>query len=112
MPREKLVRTLLRVKFPSIKGTFEMFIWKITPTCAEMTRLASQSQDRRLTILQRVRIRLHFLICVWCKRYFQQLAAIRATARSCAEQEPANPESALSPEAKERIARAIDYESA
>jgi hypothetical protein len=84
-----------------------MLIWKITPSCAEMTKLASQSQDRRLTIPQRISIRLHFLICAWCKRYFKQMTVIRSAARDCGDHVPPDPDTSLSPEAKERITRAL-----
>jgi hypothetical protein len=83
------------------------FIARITPRCHDITRLLSQSMDRRLPLPTRLSIRLHFAICVWCKRYGQQLTIIRKLSHSI----PGGPEQmstgSLPEEARKRIKEAV-----
>jgi len=58
------------------------FVARITPPCHDITPLLSQSIDRQLPVRTPLAIRLHFEICVWCKRYGQQLEVIRNAGRS------------------------------
>jgi hypothetical protein len=82
-------------------------IWKITPTCADMTRLASESQDRQLSLYERARIRLHFLICVWCERYFKQLYFLRDAAKHSPGHLHEVETPGLTDDAKERMKRVL-----
>ncbi len=50
---------------------------RITPACKDMTRLLSESMDRSLPLMIRVTMRLHILICKWCKLYQHQLLFVR-----------------------------------
>jgi hypothetical protein len=45
--------------------------------CREVTRLVSQGEDRRLALGERVRLRLHFLYCLGCRRVARQLRFLR-----------------------------------
>ncbi len=47
------------------------------PTCAQVTRLVSESMDRQISLAERVKVLAHFLVCVWCRRYRDQLHLIR-----------------------------------
>lgn len=42
----------------------------------------SQSLERRLTVLERINLRLHLYVCAWCARYLKQLSLIREVARA------------------------------
>lgn len=53
------------------------FIASHTPRCRDITRLLSEAMDRKLPLRTRIGIRLHFTICVWCKRYGEQLKSLR-----------------------------------
>ena len=79
-----------------------------------MTRLLSDAMDRKLPFLIRARMRLHLLTCVLCERYKKQLHLIREALRNddakLSEEGDAH-RSCLSPEAKERIQRALDSHS-
>ena len=80
-----------------------LLIW-LTPPCREVVRWVSQDLDGQLTWHQRVRMHAHFLICALCKRYRQQLAALRTVLRSDPPQlSGGGNEQKLSPEAKEHI---------
>ncbi len=78
--------------------------------CAEVTRLASESLDRELSVLERFRLRIHFLMCVWCERYLLQVRFIRDAIRRYPERlenQENPPPASLPPEARERIKHAL-----
>ncbi|MCS6288095.1 MAG: zf-HC2 domain-containing protein [Nitrospira sp.] len=80
-------------------------------TCRDMSHLLSDGMDRTLPFHTRLRMRLHLLICVLCRRYKQQLALIRNVLRkngtTLIDDTRANAPG-LAPEAKARIQRALD----
>jgi hypothetical protein len=49
----------------------EFWLGRRLPTCEEILPVLSQSLERRLTLRERVTLRLHFLICVYCIRYLK-----------------------------------------
>src|SRR5258706_13443582 len=61
------------ISFQFLKQRSIVWVWNHTPTCAEMTRLASRSLDHPLSIKTRLTMWLHFPICVCCERYKKQL---------------------------------------
>jgi hypothetical protein len=83
------------------------FVASITPPCDDITRLLSQSIDRQLPVHTRLAIRLHFEICVWCKRYGQQLEVIRKASRSVSERAEQISQAFLPEEARKRIKEAV-----
>jgi len=46
-------------------------------TCKEATRLVSEGLDRRLGVAERVRLRLHLLVCDGCAAFSRQAAFLR-----------------------------------
>lgn len=50
---------------------------KIRRTCQDVTRLVMQSQDRRLALVERVSLWLHWLACGSCRHFRQQQALMR-----------------------------------
>ena len=46
-------------------------------SCKESSRLLSQGEDRRLGLLERVKLRLHLRACDACNRFARQLAVMR-----------------------------------
>jgi hypothetical protein len=78
-------------------------------SCKETSQLVSQSLDRRLTLAERFGVRLHLFICKACGLFTKQMDLIRAHCepgrRSPEEMELTG--EALSPEARERIARKL-----
>ncbi len=46
-------------------------------TCQEATRLVLQSEDRALRTSERLRLRLHMVICKACPRFVQQVQLMR-----------------------------------
>ena len=54
-------------------------------TCRETTRLVSQGLDRELEFGERVALRLHFAMCLGCRRASRQMAFLRRAVRELAE---------------------------
>jgi hypothetical protein len=60
----------------------EKKIQGLMPTCKEVHRLVSEAMDRDLPLTQRLRVRLHLLICTACSRFERQMALLRSALRS------------------------------
>lgn len=48
----------------------------LTPSCRELARLSSESLERKLSLREKLLIRLHNTVCSWCSRYENQLQSI------------------------------------
>ena len=57
----------------------------IMATCREASALVSRRMDTRLSIAERLRVRLHLLLCKSCERFAQQVRVLRAASRRLAE---------------------------
>lgn len=72
--------------------------------CREISRLVSESMDRRLPFYQRVGIMVHLARCRLCARFAEQLKTIRKLSRELFQyREDLDHTIGLSAEAKERI---------
>jgi hypothetical protein len=89
------------------KTKLVMFIAEHTPKCHDITRLVSQALDGPLPLRTRLAMRIHYLICVWCERYRDQLGFIGKALKSCPEQGAAHLRGGLSPEARKRLKIAV-----
>jgi hypothetical protein len=90
-----------------LERTLVSFIAKYTPTCREVVRLLSQSMEVKLPLSTWIKIRFHYLICVWCYRYGEQLRALRKIASSLPEHEAECGQEVLPSSSKERIKQAL-----
>ena len=54
-------------------------------SCKETTRLVSQGLDRELAFGERVALRLHFAMCLGCRRASRQMAFLRRAVQRLAE---------------------------
>ncbi len=101
------------------------FLLRRLPACKQMAELMSASLERKLTVRERVRLKLHLWVCAWCVWYLEQLRLLRSavqmreleTANDSSTADDANtiatpdapPEAArLSAEARERIKLALE----
>ena len=50
-------------------------------SCKEASRLLSQAQDRRLGLLERLKLRAHVALCDFCTRFEKQLDFMREAMR-------------------------------
>lgn len=93
--------------FASLKTKFVVWVWNHTPTCAEMSRLTSRALEQPLTLKTRMKMRLHFVICAWCQRYFKQINFLHQAAPLLAAERDDLPGRGLSAEAKQRLTQRI-----
>ena len=54
---------------------------RLKPTCKEVHRLISENMDRPLTWVERMRMRLHLLICRVCTNFQKQMSTLRRALR-------------------------------
>jgi hypothetical protein len=76
--------------------------------CKQTSVLVSQSLDRPLTWRERWAVRLHLAICVYCRRFTQQLKWIRDAMHTWQQQVADDSEIELSQAARERITQQLD----
>ncbi len=76
-------------------------------TCKEVTRLVSESLDRKLPLGRRIMVRLHLLMCSLCSRFRKQAFFLRDAARHFWKVGESAPGPGLSPEARDRIKQAL-----
>lgn len=79
-------------------------------SCKEITRLVSESLDRKLPWHDRLAVRFHLVVCGLCSRFQKQMRFLRAAVRrhAAAIEDSEIPSGAtLSPEAKDRIKESL-----
>ncbi|MET3130175.1 hypothetical protein AAKU55_000428 [Oxalobacteraceae bacterium GrIS 1.11] len=54
----------------------------IKPTCREVHRLVSEGMDRDLSLVERIRMRLHLMVCRACTRFNGQMSLLRRAMHS------------------------------
>jgi hypothetical protein len=52
----------------------------LSPNCRQASRLQSETLDHKLPVLQHLGLRIHLLLCKWCRRYGRQIRFLRAAA--------------------------------
>ena len=96
--------------FQKMKMEATFWLGRRLPTCKELTFWMSESLEQKLSLRQKMVLKLHYLICVWCKRYNEQIHALRDISRSYAAEDSRLSEASsttLSPEARERLKQAL-----
>lgn len=53
----------------------------LKPTCREIHRLVSEGMDRKLSLVERLRLRLHLTVCDACTRFSGQMDLLRQAMR-------------------------------
>jgi len=80
--------------------------------CKEVTRMVSESLDRKLPLYQRIGVRIHLLMCKFCSRFKKQLLFLRETIHLHVERgKDTELSTKLPPEARERIRKSIQNNS-
>ena len=96
------MKWLTKIMKPLTRGAGEL-----SPSCKEATRLQSEALDRPLRPRQRIGLRIHLLLCKWCRRYGEQIGFLRSVAHENEKHEPGLPPQPLRPGARERIKRRL-----
>jgi len=94
-----------------LKARIAGVVWRITPNCLDVTRLASEERDHPLPLSTRTRLGLHRLFCQYCARYTEQLALLREASQRLPVQQERFGEPALSSDAKARLKRALQEQA-
>jgi hypothetical protein len=82
---------------------FAALLRALSPNCKQASRLQSEALDHKLPFLQRVGLRIHLLICKWCRRYGQQLRFLRKAAHEHPDEQIKPADQNLSASARDRI---------
>ena len=77
-------------------------------TCKQASQLISQSLDHPLSWSEKVRLKLHLLICDACTRFKQQLDLLRVAVQRIRKTIEDDSTIQLPPEAKDRIKRKVE----
>lgn len=100
--------------YNKIRLGFRRWLLRRLPTCKSLAPLMSESLERPLSLRERVVLRLHLWVCIWCVWYLQHLHimrdALRKRAATPVDEASASvaPAVSLSVEARERIKRALE----
>jgi hypothetical protein len=71
--------------------------------CQEVTRLFSESQERKLTLKETMDLKFHTLMCTGCRNYGKHMQYLRVLARSYAQGEGAAKDLPLASESDESM---------
>ena len=83
----------------------------LMPTCRDASSLQSQALDRSLSWPKRFGLRLHLLVCQWCRRYGKQIRFLRKAVREHPNELNAVSSQTLSSEARERLKQSLRNET-
>jgi len=76
---------------------------ELSPSCGTAARLQSEALDHKLTWQQRLGLRLHLVLCKWCRRYGKQIGFVHNVVHSHPDEVTSAIPRQLSDEARERI---------
>lgn len=92
--------------YDKIKHAVRWWLLRRLPACKQIVKVISESMERKLSLRERITVKLHLWICLWCVWYLEHLNLMRDTIRTKAPQEPNLESSSLPPlsaEARERM---------
>lgn len=98
----------MRAWFGKIKSGV---ICLITPRCHEMTRLISAEREKPHSLLTKMRMRWHYGICVWCKRYHDQVGLLGKLSRMFSEETCEHGAPRITDDAKARMKEALSRQA-
>jgi hypothetical protein len=81
-------------------------------SCKDASKIISQSLDRKLTMGERFNLKLHLLICKYCKYFSQQLQTLRVAVKANVYAVENDNTIEMSAEAKNRIAAMVETNQA
>lgn len=96
--------------YDKTKHAIRFWLLRHLPACRETVATISESMERKLTLTERVKLKLHLWVCSWCQWYLEHLLTIRETLRN----QPDEPSEAslsstpgLSADARERLKQTL-----
>ncbi len=94
-------------KLKKLVSAFKTGLRMLSPDCREASRLQSEALDHPLSLPQRVGLRMHLLICKWCRRYGKQIRFLRQALHDHPNEVNEAPPHTLSAEAREQLKRTL-----
>jgi hypothetical protein len=92
----------------ALKATFKKWLALKTEDCKQVSPLFSYAYDRKLSLLERLRVRLHLYTCGACLNYVSNLKFMHEVFQAQEEMcENEKIQVSLSPESKERIKQTL-----
>ena len=79
----------------------------VFPSCRQVSQMQSEALDRSLPFSKRAAMRLHLLVCSWCRRYGKQIRFLKSAAQEHGEDFESAGAHGLSEEARERMKQAM-----
>ena len=67
----------MNIVFRKLQRIFNVAVWHYLPPCKEIVRTVSDSFDRKLSIRERIAMKLHLWACLPCVRYLEQSKYVR-----------------------------------
>ena len=80
----------------------------LSPSCREASKLQSEALDHPLPPAKRIGLRLHLLICRWCRRYGKQIRFLRKAAGEHPDELTRSVPHSLTRDARARIKRRLE----
>ncbi len=68
--------------YDKLKHSIRYWLLRRLPTCQQTVEKISQSMELKLSLRERINLKLHLWICAWCQWYMEHLQIIRETARA------------------------------
>src|SRR2546427_11661475 len=87
----------------NIAKTLTRGLADLSPNCKAASRLQSEALDHKLPSRQRFGLRVHLLLCKWCRRYGKQITFLRKAAHEHPDEMAEPVPQKLSVEARDRI---------
>src|SRR5204862_6407009 len=106
-PRPADDTSILREHRSWLQLQIVLLICRFTPTCPEVVRILSLGMDKQLSLMMRMKLRIHYLMCSFCARYMKQLKCMREVSREFPEKIGEVSDASLSADAKERMKAAL-----
>ena len=100
--------------YDKTKHAVRLWLLRRLPAGKQAVELISQSMERPLTLRERVLLKPHLWVCMWCQRYLEHLQLMRDALRvqeNENEEAEVSPTTRLSDEARERIRRSLTNNS-
>jgi hypothetical protein len=96
--------------YEKTKHTIRFWLLRNLPACKETVKVISESMERSLTMRERVLLKLHLWVCMWCQWYMEHLQLMRESLKTTHFENSVLESSdgpQLSVEARERIKRKL-----
>ena len=99
--------------YEKAKHAVRFWLLRRLPACKQTVEIISQSMERPLTLRERVLLKLHLWVCMWCLWYMEHLQLMRDALRLQENESDVDVSTTtrLSDEARERIRRSLTNNS-